>query len=1713
MTGNIKAKQKFSCGIKFEDNSSQRSSPSAQNTDPVFARLYTRLAANSSDIEKFRGGFNKTQSFPKTQSTHAPTSFNNLITDWIDPSAEYIKLVTSRTGLYRITAAEVGVTNWRSAEVRMFNKGIEVPIWIDSTTDGRINAIEYYGEMLHGNPGEFYSWDTDKNPYWLTNTRKFSTAPKRFQDKVISGTPASTITEGNIILHHERDYFYSGGDGEAGDIQTLHRFEWVPGERFVWQFLPNKVNDKEIFDVFDTFMISSLPADLTGKTAQLTTLVKGISKANGSTVIHKATVRVNGISFVISFSEYQELVSNFSIPLSALHVGANSFQITFRQGTDSPDKWYFDYYTLSYSGPLGASTDTAIARGQWAFSLSPSSNQFNIGLQAQAESPSLYDLTNGVKLIGNGNIFKDEGSNSLNYVAATSQSFLHPDSIINMTGQFAEILDTTKGADYILITHPLFLNTAKKLEARRQLAGLRTKVLTTEAVFDAFNFGSDEPWAIREYLQYAYEHYAGAPPSFVTLLGDGTWDAKYNLNNQLQDNGAKTIHQSFVPTYGVPNSDYVFTTSGVTGSIDSESFRMVIARIPVESADEAESYLQKLIEYETGQPAAWNKNFLFVAGGDPGGQAGKLADYEKLFVGLPPFQTNQYGGLGNPPISIRPTFLVRHDFLSPIDITQIPAIQSSFKEGQSLVYFFGHGAPNITDVQFPDVGTLRNKGAYPLFISVSCRTGAFAEPNIISMNESFIRVPEAGAILAFGTTGYGDVEYDFNMSARAFLSMRSDDSAFRMPRFGPHRINLPMILTTSKYIESVLQPSTDFFMRHNSLYEYAILGDAALGFALRPQPEFSIAASDIVLLGKDSVPRTIFSLGDSEITVKTTLHNFGYGLTEPVHVRITDNQPGNRQIVLIDTITTFELLATTGAVITLDTFAVGSNSLEVFIDHDNQFAETDENDNSATVNFLVNGYSAAPFYPPEGSKYFCDLGTDSVRLILLLPPDKGAVANIAIEFDTTSAFNSSVLKTFSGLQGSGVFFQRSFSRSELPDPTSKVLWWRSKSNLSNGNPSDWQIHSFSISAPKPPGARSEFSYSTADQLLTTIQSGLQVDKADGALFIPQHDTISYQVDARGFLDQNVVNQRPIGQLLFNGNVAFQTTYESNGAFIPLWILELTADSSSLDSVIAFKTTATVDEFIAAVNGIPDGRRVFVLTNFDPSQLFWLGSSGARDAMRSLGSRNGFDSIGFAKSYALIGRKGMASGQAIEAFSPAGSSGVTLTDRTVTLGKSGFARTPFTAIADSYGMLRWEPQSINSHSNIILSVLGERRKGGSIDTVLVVDASTANSADLSSVPAAFYDRLLVKMNFHRDSSSAISPRLKLVELEYDPSPEFSTSDSLIKVSPSVVLEGTAVSVNYTVENVTCIDGKNVLVQLVQNYHGNSSIIATDTIIAFVGHSRSSFTHSLPTTGFDGLVRLSATVNPGNVLSEQLSFNNTANASYIVVHDSTKPKLDLLFDGNHIASGEYVSSRVTIEVRLADNSPLRIADSNSITGTLQALFGSASPQIFSGSRITANFTTRFVTQPSGAVQAYLDITPDSALKPGRYLFTAMANDATGNRADTLSEEFVVSATNGFEHVMNYPNPFKENTFFTFVLKSASQAEVKIVVYTVAGRKIRTLHLDPATQHAGLNNIEWDGRDEMGNDVANGTYLYRAVLNGSNDDGSTASEGLTERAVRSR
>jgi len=117
---------------------------------------------------------------------------------------------------------------------------------------------------------------------------------------------------------------------------------------------------------------------------------------------------------------------------------------------------------------------------------------------------------------------------------------------------------------------------------------------------------------------------------------------------------------------------------------------------------------------------------------------------------------------------------------------------------------------------------------------------------------------------------------------------------------------------------------------------------------------------------------------------------------------------------------------------------------------------------------------------------------------------------------------------------------------------------------------------------------------------------------------------------------------------------------------------------------------------------------------------------------------------------------------------------------------------------------------------------------------------------------------------------------------------------------------------------------------------------------------------------------------------------------------------------------------------------------------------------------------------------------ALAPGDHFLNAVSvfSSPYGD-SDTLRQSLLVRVTaeTRILEPFTYPNPFSSTTEFTFVVTGIEPPEqMSIEVFTVAGRKVKDIVVHAMDIQVGFNRIRWDGRDNDGDDIANGTYLYR-------------------------
>tara|TARA_R110000868_G_scaffold67582_2_gene200416 strand:- start:2858 stop:6688 length:3831 start_codon:yes stop_codon:yes gene_type:complete len=104
---------------------------------------------------------------------------------------------------------------------------------------------------------------------------------------------------------------------------------------------------------------------------------------------------------------------------------------------------------------------------------------------------------------------------------------------------------------------------------------------------------------------------------------------------------------------------------------------------------------------------------------------------------------------------------------------------------------------------------------------------------------------------------------------------------------------------------------------------------------------------------------------------------------------------------------------------------------------------------------------------------------------------------------------------------------------------------------------------------------------------------------------------------------------------------------------------------------------------------------------------------------------------------------------------------------------------------------------------------------------------------------------------------------------------------------------------------------------------------------------------------------------------------------------------------------------------------------------------------------------------------------------------------NNPTTTEIQFLVvgDETITLTHVLNYPNPFVNYTEFWFTHNRPYEPlTVQIQVFTITGKVVWTKNQIITTEGFLSKEITWDGRDDFGNKIGKGVYIYKLTVKSS-------------------
>ncbi|WP_297335088.1 C25 family cysteine peptidase [Algoriphagus sp.] len=1619
---------------------------------------------------------------------------------WYSYNQDYYKIETAFDGIYRIDGevlanSGLNLDEVNPAHLQLFHRGQEVAIHVQGQEDGRFDAQDYilfYGlrndatmdSVLYRQIGQLpnpqYNTFTDTTAFFLTVSPGVTGKRMAVRSSPSADlTPTTTATSERIQVFSDQ---YSLGISYTLGFR-LSRYDYGQG----WM---SGVVSKGATSEVRFADLGSLPGSGEGM-VEIGLVGRSADEHSVRILAGKSVSALREVG-VANFTHFNSQVFSFPMAMSdfdpsgTVSIGINPngpgtsdnisiayLKITYRKNISSGD---FDQQLLIFPSGNQKVQVGGIAGNYEALDISSEQNPQRITLNQGA---GLLEFQSGVSA-GSSRIFIQ------NQAQVTSVTALKKLRFRNLLAQ---------QANYIMIGHRAleqptedFPNPMKAYAEHRASAiggGYDTLSIRMEDLYDHFGYGEPSSVALFQFLRTYYPIHK---PTHLLLMGRDLAiysTARSNgVNYFYRKNPAVFSFQRLVPVGGFPFSDNSFV-EGLDPAFPN-SPGMAVGRIVAKNAQELTNYLHKAIEKDqVGLAGSWQKELIHLGGGV---SEFELDRYFNFLNGFKDIAEGLYLG-GNVT-----TYRKRSN-----SVVEVIDITGDLKEGRSLVTFFGHGSPTILDI---DIGfasdptiNYQNKGKYPVMLFNGCDYGS-AFGTGYTQGEDWVMTPDKGAaaILANSAIGvdvylrrYSDAFYrtafsDSSMIYRSLGEIKMKSEQFFIKRYGTSPLNFT-------HMEQMI-----------------LMGDPGVRIFPADKADYSLDAQEVSIETFDDEPLT--SLSDS-LKLTFALRNIGRVDTDSIRFKIDRILPDGSLIsydpILIPYVARLDTVQF--SVPNMNLISAGENSFTITV-NDNQIVdEMNFSNNQVTVNQFISLSGTLNLFPQE----YGIITQKDLDLIVQVPGKNEQERMIILELDTAADYSSAYKKELRiatrGLVDWPV---------ELISGTDSITYyWRSKyQDPRPGESEGWTSSSFSFIDQSSEG----WTQRTFRQVSENQLSNLVVDESRKQLkFVDQQlqvevftvgaavDTLSFR-NTQFYLNEipqiidnvNNANSRlcPDGSL---GLVTFQQATLQPYLPIPVPGFDI------LDGRSCGRTPQLIQSIRNAwitgpgqtmlqdyTNNVPDGDFVVIFSvgnvTFDawPDRAFEsLKQFGASEVtLRAL--KNG-------EPYILYGQKGMRPGEALEIV---GNPAIEVDPNQQTLSfetdlkgyiTDGVILTPRIGPASSWRNFFQKVNDkpwIQEEGNTQFDIFGIKENG---EEELLLGEELGGTIDLSFINSEQYPYL--RLRYAMNDPVATDPAdLDFWQVNYTGVPE------------GVLL------VKSTQESVQVVEGETGILQMqfknISTHDFTDSIQVDWTIRNLTSRELENFTKKIPavkageTLDFDiefnsmgkvGENEIELMANP-RILKEQTYRNNQLDLGvYFIVQGSNSTSLlDVNFDGIYIMDGDIVSPNVMINAILKDDQTLRYK-----TDTLGLeIYLKQDCEACRFERV--NFSDpKVVWSPASQENDFRVSLQPGPLPDGMYTLRVINEDSP----DPYEVNFEVINESQITNFYPYPNPFSTRVRFVFtVTGSEVPDEIKIQIMTVTGRVVREIlqnELGPIRIGNNLTEYAWDGKDEYGDQLANGVYIYRVLV----------------------
>jgi hypothetical protein len=728
-----------------------------------------------------------------TDNSRRLSNTSNFKNNSVLATGAWYKIGVTKTGFYKIdktflTQIGLNTSNLNPKNIRIYGNGGRMLPELNSAfryDDLEENAIQVVGESdgVFDNTDYILFYAQEATGWTNTNSvtgLKFVADKNLYSDtsfyfinvdlglgkRIIS--PSATVLTPNIVSS-SYDYFNfserniinfvkSGRQfyGEYFDITNTYGFNWNDGN----------------FVVGDTII------------SEITMAGRGI--AGGTYLVNGAglnytlsTPPVNINNYLADYAEVQTKVNK------ALLNDPNIISISVSKQTPNCIAW-LDKLTINARRQLNITSKQFQFRDT-RISIPGSICNFNIS-NPSSTTPQIWNVTDPINpyaqpytSVGNTINFVANADSLNTYAVLPGTDFYIPTFITKVANQN---LHNIQQADYVLITHPLFIPQAQRLATlHQQNEGLTYAIANIDQIYNEFSSGRPDISGIRDFIRMLYSRNIGngTQVKYVILVGDGSYN---NISRNISNNS------NFIPTYETLNSTSYLTSTASDdfyGLMDgnegatAEAIGILdigVGRLTCRSTQELinvvtkiENYYRKDPDFKIQESTPENCNSTNASPlGDWRNWAVFLADDEDQSTHMS--QADQLSNIvqsNNPSYNIDKIYLDAYQQYSTPGGQRYPDAAEDllrrFKKGALVFNYTGHGgevgitAERVLDV--PTINALDNFNKLPLFVTATCEFSRYDDPDRTSAGELCLLNPKGAAIallttcrLAFSTSNF-----------------------------------------------------------------------------------------------------------------------------------------------------------------------------------------------------------------------------------------------------------------------------------------------------------------------------------------------------------------------------------------------------------------------------------------------------------------------------------------------------------------------------------------------------------------------------------------------------------------------------------------------------------------------------------------------------------------------------------------------------------------------------------------------------------------------------------------------------------------------------------------------------------------------------------------------------------------------------------------------